>query len=108
MLEGLYKVEFETARGKAVGVINAKDGEIRGGSSAFAYVGSYSQNGQSVQGHVSSIRHTHDDSHPSVFGFDEVKINFHGLVKGGLAICEGTATDFPSLTFKAVLTRVAD
>lgn len=31
-----------------------------------------------------------------------------GAVKGDFAICEGTATDFPSLTFKAVLTRVAD
>lgn len=108
MFEGLYKVEFETARGKAIGVVNAKGGEIRGGSSAFAYIGSYSQNGQSVQGQVSSIRHTLDAKHPSVFGFDEVKINFHGLVKGKLAICEGTATEFPSLAFKAVLTRVAD
>ena len=40
MLQGLYKVEFETPRRKAVGIIVASDGKLRGGSSAFAYVGS--------------------------------------------------------------------
>jgi hypothetical protein len=43
-----------------------------------------------------------------VFGFDEVTITFQGAVKGDYAICEGTAAEFPSLAFKAVLTRVAD
>jgi len=108
LLQGLYKVEFETPRGKASGVIIAENGKLRGGSSAFAYFGSYVQDGQSFTGKVSSLRHTPDADHPSVFGFDEVKINFSGTVKGHLAICEGTATDFPSLAFKAVLTRVAD
>ncbi|MCF2525334.1 hypothetical protein [Bradyrhizobium sp. G127] len=108
MLKGLYKVEFETPRGKACGVVNAENGKIRGGSSAFAYIGSYTQNGHSITGKVSSIRHTPDPDHPSVFGFDEVKIEFHGAVKGDLAICEGTAAEFPSIGFKAVLTRVAD
>ncbi len=108
MLRGLYKVEFETPRGKALGVIHAENGKLRGGSSAFAYMGSYTQDGQSFTGNVSSLRHTPDSSHPSVFGFDEVRINFNGTVKGNFAICEGTATEFPSLAFKAVLTRVAD
>lgn len=107
-LQGLFKVEFETPRGKALGVINADNGKLRGGSSAFAYIGTYTQNGQSFAGSVSSVRHTPDSSHPSVFGFDEVMINFNGTVKGGFAICEGTATEFPSLTFKAVLTRIAE
>ncbi len=105
---GLYKVEFETARGKASGVVHAENGKIRGGSSAFAYIGSYTQDGHSLAGKVSSKRHTPDADHPSVFGFDEVTIAFHGAVKGDFAICEGTAAEFPSLAFKAVLTRVAD
>jgi hypothetical protein len=108
VLQGLYKVEFETPRGKALGVIHAENGKLRGGSSAFAYVGSYTQNGQSFAGTVSSLRHTRDSNHPSVFGLDEVRISFNGTVKGGFAICEGTATEFPSLAFKAVLTRVSD
>jgi hypothetical protein len=108
LLQGLYKVEFETPRGKASGVIIAENGRLRGGSSAFAYIGSYTQSGQSFAGSVSSVRHTPDSDHPSIFGFDEVRVNFNGTVKGGFAICEGTATEFPSLAFKAVLTWVAD
>ncbi len=107
-LKGLYKVEFETPRGKALGVVHAEDGKIRGGSSAFVYIGSYTQDGHSITGKVSSKRHTADSSLPSVFGFDEVTIIFQGAVKGDFAICEGTAAEFPSLSFKAVLTRVAD
>lgn len=107
-LKGLYKVEFETPRGKALGVVHAEDGKIRGGSSAFIYIGSYTQDGHTLTGKVSSKRHTQDASLPSVFGFDEVTITFQGAVKGDFAICEGTAAEFPSLAFKAVLTRVAD
>ena len=77
LLQGLYKVEFETPRGKALGVINAENGKLRGGSSAFAYIGTYTQNGQSFTGSVSSLRHTPDSHYPSVFGFDEVMINFN-------------------------------
>jgi len=105
---GLYKVEFETPRGKALGVVHAEDGKIRGGSSAFVYIGSYTQDGHSIAGKVSSKRHTADSSLPSVFGFDEVTIAFQGAVKGDFAMCEGTAAEFPSLAFKAVLTRVSD
>jgi hypothetical protein len=108
LLQGLYKVEFETPRGKALGVIHAENGKLRGGSSAFAYVGSYTQNGQSFTGSISSLRHTRDSDHPSVFGHDEVRISFNGTVRGEFAICEGTAAEFPSLAFKAVLTKVAD
>lgn len=105
---GLYKVEFETPRGKALGVVHAEDGKIRGGSSAFVYIGSYTQDGHSLTGKISSKRHTADADLPSVFGFDDVTITFQGAVKGDFAICEGTAAEFPSLAFKAVLTRVAD
>ena len=108
MLKGLYKVEFETPRGKARGVVHADNGKIRGGNSAFAYIGTYTQDGQSLSGKVQSKRHTVDSSYPPVFGFDEVTIAFEGAVKGEFAICEGTAAEFPSLGFKAVLTRVAD
>ena len=108
MLKGLYKVEFETPRQKAVGVIYADGTKLRGGSSAFSYVGSYTQEGTSIKGTVSGQRHTHDPARPAVFGLDAVHIAFEGTAKGELAICEGTASEAPSLKFKALLTRLAD
>jgi hypothetical protein len=108
MLKGLYKVEFETPRRKAVGIIFANDGELHGGSSAFAYVGSYKQVGHKISGVVTAQPHTNDPDHPSVFGVDRVKIDFHGVEKGSFASVEGTAAETPSLEFKALLTRICD
>ena len=39
--EGLYKVEFHTVHGTGTGVIYATAGKLRGGNSAFAFIGSY-------------------------------------------------------------------
>ncbi|NVN84687.1 MAG: hypothetical protein HXX15_01250 [Rhodopseudomonas sp.] len=107
MLKGLYKVEFETPRRKAVGVIFADHGRLHGGSSAFAYVGSYQVQGETITGAVTSKRHTSDPNLPSVFGFDEVRVEFRGSSIGDFAQFEGTAAEMPSLGFKAVLTRIS-
>ena len=108
MLEGLYKVEFETPRRKAVGIVFASDGKLRGGSSAFAYVGSYEQNGHKISGVVVARQHTNDPNHPSVFDLSEVKIDFRGVEKNNFASVEGTAAEAPSVVFKALLTRLSD
>lgn len=108
MFKGLYKVEFQTPRRKGVGVVYADGSQLRGGSSAFAYFGSYTQEGTSVRGVISSKRHTADPNYPPVFGLDAVTIVFEGTFKNGMAICEGTADETPSLRFKALLTRVSD
>ena len=108
MFKGLYKVEFKTPRRKGAGVVYAADGKLHGGSSAFAYVGSYTENGNTITGVVCSMRHTNDPNHPSAFGFDKVRIECQGTAKGEFATFEGTATETPSLGFKAVLTRIAD
>jgi hypothetical protein len=39
--EGLYKVEFHTVHGTGTGVIYATGGKLRGGNSAFAFIGNY-------------------------------------------------------------------
>jgi hypothetical protein len=108
MLKGLYKVEFKTPRHKAVGVLYAADGKLHGGNSAFAYVGSYKENGSSITAVISSSRHTDDPNFPPVFGFDRVTIDCQGSANGGFATFEGTAAETPSLRFKAVLTRITE
>ena len=108
MFKGLYKVEFKTPRRKGVGIVYAADGKLHGGNSAFAYVGSYKENGNTITAVVSSVRHTDDPGHPSVFGLDRVTIDCQGSAKGEFATFEGTAAETPSLGFKALLTRIAD
>jgi hypothetical protein len=91
-----------------VGIVYASDGKLRGGSSAHAYVGSYKENGDTITATVSSMRHTDDPNHPSVFGLDRVTIDCQGSAKGEFATFEGTAAETPALGFKAFLTRIAD
>jgi hypothetical protein len=106
MIKGLYKVEFETPRRKAIGVVYVDAGKIHGGSSAFAYFGSYQESGDRISGIIASKRHTLDPNFPSVFGVDEVSVAFDGVSIGDFAQFEGTASETPSLHFKAVLTRI--
>jgi hypothetical protein len=47
-------------------------------------------------------------NYASAFGFDKSRIKCQGMAKGEFATFEGTATETPSLGFKAVLTRIAD
>jgi hypothetical protein len=108
MLQGLYKVEYETPRRRSVGVIVANDGKLHGGNSTFAYIGSYQQTGNTISGVITTQRHTEDPNYRPVFGMDVVRIDFQGVEKGGFASVEGTAAEFPSLAFKALLTRISD
>lgn len=108
MLKGLYKIELETPRRKAIGAIFASNGDLHGGNSAFAFVGSYRQVGHTITGRITTMRHTDDPNHPSMFGIDNVRIDFRGAEKNGFASIEGTAVEMPFLAFKAVLTRISD
>jgi len=108
MLQGLYKVEYETPRRKSVGIIVANAGQLRGGNSTFAYIGSYRQTGNAISGVITTQRHTDDPSYRPVFGMDVVRIDFQGVEKDNFASVEGTAAEFPSLAFKALLTRISD
>ena len=57
---GLYKVQFHTVHGTGSGVIYVIDGKLRGGNSAFAFVGSYSGQGDSIQVRIMTERHNDD------------------------------------------------
>lgn len=108
-LEGFYRVEFETARKKSHGVVCLRDGRIRGGDSAFAYIGTYRQAGRTVSGTLRGIRHAPPDpSRLSVFGIDPVEVSFDGVAKDGYVSIEGVARETPSLSLRALLVRIED
>jgi hypothetical protein len=67
-LNGLYKIELETARGSASGVAVARDGRISGGNSAFAFAGRYEQTGDEITAEISVLRHNDDATFKRLFG----------------------------------------
>ncbi|WP_245258233.1 hypothetical protein [Rhodopseudomonas palustris] len=87
-----------------------QDGQIRGGDSSFAYVGSYTQDGARVFGNLRGTRHANADhpDHYSVFGIDPVDVDFDGVASDGYVSIEGSARETPSLSMRALLKRIGD
>jgi hypothetical protein len=106
--EGLYKVEFHTVHGTGTGVIYAVGGKLRGGNSAFAFIGNYTDKGDGIQVKVTTQRHNPDPAFKPLFGSDMITLTLKGADNGNMVDFEGTALQLPGVTFKAVLTRISD
>jgi len=106
--EGLYKVEFHTVHGTGTGVIYATAGKLRGGNSAFAFVGSYASKEDGIQVKVSTQRHNPDPAFRPLFGTDMITLTLRGAESGDMVDFQGTALQLPGVAFKATLTRISD
>ena len=108
MQEGLYKVEFHTVHGTGTGVIYAHAGKLRGGNSAFAFVGSYRDGDDGLSARVSTERHNADPAFRPLFGSDMITLTLKGARDGDMVDFEGSALQLPGVAFKAILTRICD
>jgi hypothetical protein len=106
--DGLYKVEFHTVHGTDTGVIYAVGGKLRGGNSAFAFIGNYTDKGGGIQVRVTTQRHNDDPAFKPLFGVDMITLTLKGADDGSMVDFEGTALQLPGVTFKATLTRISD
>ena len=106
--EGLYKVEFHTVHGTGTGVVYAVGGKLRGGNSAFAFIGNYTDKGDGIQVKVTTQRHNADPAFKPLFGIDMITLTLKGADDGSMVDFEGTAMQLPGVTFKATLTRISD
>jgi len=106
--EGLYKVEFHTVHGTGTGVIYATSGKLRGGNSAFAFIGNYADRSDGIHVKVSTQRHTEDPAFRPLFGTDMITLTLKGTDNGDMVDFEGSALQLPGVIFKAVLTRLSD
>jgi hypothetical protein len=104
--DGFYGVRFKTPRGEGAGVVVLSNGKLRGGDSALAYSGAFSQNEDAFTATVATSRHA--QGMLSVFGVDAVNISLTGKSSSTSATCTGTATQAPGLALEAVLTRISD
>ena len=108
MQEGLYKVEFHTVHGTGTGVVYAVNGKLRGGNSAFAFIGNYADRSDGVHVKVTTQRHNPDPAYKPLFGTDMITLTLRGSEDGDMVDFEGTALQLPGVAFKAILTRISD
>ena len=109
MQEGLYKVDFHTVHGTGTDVIYAINGKLRGGNSAFAFIGNYAARDDGIHVKVSTQRHNPDPVFKPLFGTDMITVTMKGGAHHGDIIdFEGTALQMPGVNLKATLTRISD
>ena len=89
-------------------MIYAVGGKLRGGNSAFAFIGSYTDKSDDIHVKISTQRHNPDPAFRPLFGTDMITLTLKGTESGDMVDFEGTALQLPGVTFKAVLTRICD
>jgi hypothetical protein len=108
MLNGLYKIEFETTRGSGRGVAVARDGKISGGNSAFAFFGRYRETGDEIEIGISVLRHNDHATYERLFGADEFTLPLKGKRQGEHFVLEADASQSTAIAFKSVLTAISE
>jgi hypothetical protein len=70
-------------------VIYATSGKLRGGNSAFAFIGNYTNKGDGIQVKVSTQRHNPDPAFRPLFGTDMITLTLRGTDNGDMVDFEG-------------------
>lgn len=89
-------------------MVYAVGGKLRGGNSAFAFIGNYVNKDDGIQVKVTTQRHNPDPAFKPLFGIDMITLTLKGADDGSMVDFEGTAMQLPGVTFKATLTRISD
>ena len=89
-------------------MVYAVGGKLRGGNSAFAFIGNYTDKSDGIHVKVTTQRHNPDPAIKPLFGTDMITLTLKGADNGNLVDFEGTALQLPGVNFKAILTRISD
>jgi hypothetical protein len=107
MLEGLYKVEMHTVHGSRRGVLYFYDGKMMGGSSAFAFIGTFTESpGGEVSANMLTLRHNEDRNFQPLLKTDFVTLALKGKRQGEQYLFEGDAPQLPGVAFYATMTPI--
>jgi hypothetical protein len=107
-VQGLYKVEFQTVHGSGRGVLYAHAGKLFGGNSAFAFTGSYDENGDEIAIEISRQRHDDEPSDRPLCGCDSITLALTGRRRGDRIDLEGSAPQAPGIVFRSTMTPISD
>ena len=110
MIEGLFKVDFETPIGSGSGAVVLRNGIVEGGDSMMAYRGTYTfdQTNQRFVAQIDTFEHTPVVGMSSVLGNSKAKIKVWGTftAKGDYASLEGVTEDASKVPFKGNLSAI--
>ena len=91
MLDGLYRVSYQTPTGEHAAFCVLKDGHIVGGSEQAYYTGTYTNRGQKFSGEIRARRH----NKTAIEDSEEINILLEGVVTGGQGELTGKVRELP-------------
>jgi hypothetical protein len=86
----------------------AHAGQMLGGSSAFAHIGSFEQAGEEIDILIRTSRHNPDPTYPAPAGTDEATLLARGRRDGGVYRFAGELKERPGVPFQSVLTPIEE
>jgi hypothetical protein len=99
--EGLYKCEYQVAGAVGRSVMYVHGGEMLGGNSAFAHIGTYVVRDDETIADIETRRHNHDPNYKAMLGQDVGSINVRGRFIDGRYRFEGTTPQIPGAVFSS-------
>ena len=108
MFGGFYTVRFQLndAVGRSVMYVHA--GKLLGGNSAFAHIGSYTENGDEIDIEVKTVRHNPDPNYRAMAGTDDATLIAKGWADGDLYRFKGELKELPGVPFQSVMTPIRE
>jgi hypothetical protein len=106
VINGLYKVNFQTDRGSGQGVLVLENGKAFGGDSTMYYSGDYEVRGAMIRAKLVSGTHSSSQGRSPVFGASHTTILLTGFVEesGPLAArFSGVSQEAPGVKLDADL-----
>ena len=108
MFGGFYKVRFQVNEAVGRSVMYAHAGQMLGGNSAFAHIGTYQEADGEIIIEVKTVRHNPDPNYPAMAGTDDATLSARGKADGKLDRFEGSLDVLPGAVFKSVMTPIEE
>jgi hypothetical protein len=105
---GFYTVRFQVNEAVGRSVMYAHGGQMLGGNSAFAHIGTYLEADGEIIIEIKTVRHNPDPNYPAMAGTDDATLSARGKADGRLYRFEGSLDVLPGAVFKSVMTPVEE
>lgn len=104
VFSGFYKIDYQVADIVGRSVMWVRDGKMLGGNSAFAHVGTYTEDNGVVTTTVAGQRHHADPQFRTLYGSDTTVVIARGSADGDVWRFEGTPQDAPGPVLRSAMT----
>ncbi|MGH6741020.1 MAG: GrlR family regulatory protein [Bradyrhizobium sp.] len=108
MFGGFYTVRFQVNEAVGRSVMYAHGGQMLGGNSAFAHIGTYLEADGEIIIEIKTVRHNPDPNYPAMAGTDDATLSARGKADGRLYRFEGSLDVLPGAVFKSVMTPIEE